>query len=315
MTTKSTCYSAPGRITLTGDHAVVYGKPALVCAIGMRLKMTFIPTKKTEYKDSIFPQLEKSVMNFLKGKKISIQKIGYTYSIESTIPIGRGLGSSAAYCAVISAGLLELFTGYEWSKEEINICAYQMEKFFHKNASGVDTSSSVMGGLLYYRKEFEFLKTISSLAIKIPKHFIETLLLIDTGKPNETTGEMVQMVGELFNKENEKTEQVLNNIEKTTKRIVVSIMKEDISFFKKSIEMNQKLLEQIGVISKKTKKILSDLKKTGVGKVTGGGGKKEASGYILFCTKDIDKCKKTLDEKSIPYVPFIPSYQGLIKEL
>ncbi|MCX6731248.1 MAG: hypothetical protein NTZ55_05350, partial [Candidatus Roizmanbacteria bacterium] len=128
---KSIRYSAPGKVILSGEHAVVYGKPALVCAINKRLSITFTVAHKTIYQDDIFPILEQSVVDFLTSKKQKIQKNNYTYSIESSIPIGRGLGSSAAYCACISAGLLELFTGKEWSKEEVNICAYQMEKYFH----------------------------------------------------------------------------------------------------------------------------------------------------------------------------------------
>ncbi len=312
---KSIRYSAPGKVILSGEHAVVYGKPALVCAIDKRLSVTFNSAKKTEYTDTIFPILEKSVSDFLIAKKITFNKREYTYSVESSIPIGRGLGSSAAYCACISAGLLELFTGREWEKEEINICAYQMEKYFHKNSSGVDTSTSIMGGLIYYRKEFEFLKTISSLAIKIPKRFIDSLVLIDTGKPNETTGEMVQAVGALYNKESDNMEMLLSEMEKTTKRIIVSLMKEDTLFFKENIQKNEDLLERIGVVSDKTKKTLMQLSRVGVGKVTGGGGKKESSGYIIFFIDDRNGFKEYIIKKAIPFMPFVPSYTGLVKEL
>lgn len=312
---KSIRYSAPGKVILSGEHAVVYGKPALVCAIDKRLTMTFTPAGKTEYKDAIVPLLEKAVKEFLKKKEIKRKDIKYTYSIESTIPIGRGLGSSAAYCAVISAGLLELYTGKEWSKEEINICAYQMEKYFHKNSSGVDTSTSIMGGLIYYRKEFEFLKTISSLSIKLPKRFIDSLILIDTGKPKETTGEMVVKVGKLFNEKGEEMEKLMNEIEKTTKRIIVSIMKEDTAFFKENIRRNEELLEKIGVVSLSSKKLLADLSAMGTGKITGGGGYKQSSGYILFFAGDSGGLHVKLKENQIDSFPFVPSYTGLIKEL
>jgi len=314
MKIESISYSAPGRIFLSGEHAVVYGKPALVCAIDKRLTITFTPAEKTEYKDTIMPILEKSVMDFLQKKQIKKKKIGYTYSIESAIPIGRGLGSSAAYCAVISAGLLELFTGDEWSKEEINICAYQMEKYFHKNSSGVDTSTSIMGGLIYYRKEFEFLKTISSLPVKLPKHFIDSLVLIDTDKPVETTGEMVQKVGQLFNTKGVKMEYIMNDMEKTTKRLIISIMKEDTLLFKENIQHNQELLEQIGVVSSSTKKLLTLLNKVGKGKVTGGGGYKGLSGYVLFYYEDLEGMRKVLNQKNISVIPFIPNYTGLVRE-
>lgn len=310
----SITYSAPGKVIVSGEHAVVYGKPALVCAIDKRLSITFSSSQETEYKDAIFPILEKSVIDFLNKKKELFEKTAYTYSITSSIPIGRGLGSSAAYCACITAGLLELFTGKQWSKDDVAVCSYQMEKYFHKNSSGVDTTTSVMGGLIYYRKEFEFLKTISSLTIKIPKKIIDSLLLIDTGKPTETTGEMVQSVGVLYNKDSNKTESILNEIEKTTKRIIVSLMKEDISFFKENIQSNQLLLEKIGIVSDKTKHLLSQLQNIGVGKITGAGGKKDASGYVLFYTEKMDECTKRLNEMDISYMSFLPSYSGLVRE-
>lgn len=306
---KSIRYSAPGKVIISGEHAVVYGKPALVCAIDKRLSITFTPAQKNEYNDDIFPILEKSVIDFLESKKIPYEKTAYSYRVESNIPIGRGLGSSAAYCACISAGLLEFFTGREWSKEEVNVCAYKMEKYFHKNSSGVDTSTSVMGGLLFYRKEFEFLKTIRSLSIKIPKKFTDNLVLIDTGKPDETTGEMVREVGKLYNTKTGETESILNKIEKTTKRIIVSLMKEDAQFFKDNIRENEILLEQLAVVSPKTNKLLTRLTKNGVGKITGAGGYKNASGYILFYCDDVSTLKDVAHE------PFIPSYLGLVKEL
>ena len=302
-------YSSPGKVILSGEHAVVYGKPAVVCAIDKRLSITFTPSSKTQYNDDIFPILEKSVIDFLSSKKEKFKIKTYSYSVESSIPIGRGLGSSAAYCACISAGLLELFTGKVWDSTEVNMCAYQMEKYFHKNASGVDTSTSIMGGLIYYRKEFEFLKTISSLAIKFPKNIIEHLVLIDTGKPEESSGEIIQTVGKLFNAKGSNTELIMNEIEKTTKRLVVSIMKEDGILFKDAIVQNELLLEAIQIVSQSTKKLLKTLSNKGVGKVTGAGGYKGASGYILFYCDN----ERVLD--GIIHEPFIPSYKGLTKEL
>ena len=92
-------------------------------------------------------------------------------------------------------------------------------------------------------------------------------------------------------------------------------MKEDLSFFRENIQTNELLLEKIGVVSDKTKILLSQLIKSGVGKVTGAGGKKEYSGYILFCTDDIKKSIKILEAEHVVYMPFVPSYTGLTKEV
>lgn len=308
-------YSAPGKVILSGEHAVVYGKPALVSAIDKRLTLTLHESATTKYTDTVMPIVEETVREFLKQKKEMIRDCGYTYSISSTIPMGRGLGSSAAYSATIAAGLLELFTGREWSIPEINVCAYKIEKYFHKNSSGVDTSTSVMGGLLYYRKEFEFLKTISSLSIKIPKQFTDRLLLIDTGKPVETTGDMVQQVGASYNANPKKMEGLLNEIEKITKRFVVSLMKEDMVLFKESIYENELALEKLGVVSPSTKKLLERMSKYGAGKVTGGGGKTKSSGFVLFLASAKKEMEEILEKEKIPYTSLVPSYIGLKKEL
>lgn len=308
-------YSAPGKVILSGEHAVVYGKPALVCAIDKRLTLTLTESKVTRYTDTVMPIVEGTVREFLGQRKETIKNCGYTYSISSAIPMGRGLGSSAAYSATIAAGLLELYTGREWSIPEINICAYKIEKYFHKNSSGVDTSTSVMGGLIYYRKEFEFLKTISSLAVKIPKHFTDMLVLIDTGKPAESTGDMVQQVGTFFNTHPARTEALLNETEKITKRFVVSLMKEDNILFQRSIKENESILEKLGVVSTSTISLIKKLKKNGVGKVTGGGGRTGSSGFVLFASNDKKELEHSLKKEAIEYAAFVPSYIGLKKEL
>src|SRR3989338_2438064 len=151
-------YSAPGKIILSGEHSVVYGKPALVTAVNLRLTVTINEGK---------PQI--------KDKKKS-----FNYYYKSDIPIGRGMGSSAAFCVATAAALLHFYTGREYDKQIINSLAYQGETYFHGMPSGVDVSASCFGGLIFYRKEFEFLKNISSLNFKIPKRIQDQLILIDS---------------------------------------------------------------------------------------------------------------------------------------
>src|SRR3989344_6370112 len=231
-------FSAPAKVILSGEHAVVYGKPAIVSSIDLRLKFTVTNLDRSSQdgnssKDILF--ISERVKEYLRKQKIKFEDKPFGFEIKSDIPIGRGLGSSAALCVAASAAFLEFYIGKKFSKEEINNVAYKAEKYFHKNASGVDVSASCFGGLIYYRKEFEFLKSISALNFKIPKKIEENFYLIDSGKPAESTGEMVEKVGKFYNQRPQFVEEVLNDIEKTTKRMVVSIIKADVVFFSKSI--------------------------------------------------------------------------------
>ncbi len=302
-------YSAPAKVILSGEHSVVYGKPAFVTAIDLRLTVSIQEGEKGE-KHQAIEHIEELVLSYLRKEK-PVSKKSFIWDISSDILIGRGMGSSAAFCVATVAALLHFYTGKEHDKQVINSLAYQAEKFFHGMPSGVDVSASCFGGLIFYRKEFEFLKHISSLNFKIPTQFQDHLLLVDSGKPSETTAEMVKAVGKRYNEIPKEMEQTIMQIEKITKRMVVSIMKEDLNMFAESIKDNQTHLEDFGIVSKNTKKLLSELSAYGVGKVTGAGGLQEGSGMILFLAEDIKKTTNYLKEKNIEFVPFKQDFDGV----
>ncbi|MEK9201496.1 MAG: hypothetical protein AAB944_00840, partial [Patescibacteria group bacterium] len=65
----------------------------------------------------------------------------------------------------------------------------------------------------------------------------ERLFLIDSGKPKETTGEMVDFVG------TKSVGKILDEIEITTKKLEESIVSENINLFKESLVNNENSLE------------------------------------------------------------------------
>ena len=310
-------YSAPGKIILSGEHSVVYTKPALVTAVDLLLTVTVETGKLTELDNRVKEALgycDGIVKTHLRKQNIKFKEEPYSFTVESTIPEGRGMGSSAAFCVATAAALLHLYTGKPHDKETINTLAYKCEHHFHGMPSGVDVSASCFGGLIYYRREFEFLKYISALNFKIPKNIQERLVLIDTGKPIESTSEMVKAVGKKYNTETASMEQTLIGIEKITKRMVVSIVKEDLALFRECIEENQKLLVDFGIVSKKTQNILEELSPYGVGKVTGAGGLTDGSGLVLFVMEDTEGFRKFSKDNNLRIVPFRQNFEG-VKEL
>ncbi len=307
-------FSAPAKVIFSGEHAVVYGKPALVCAINRRLTFTVykkVKENKKNKKNKMVMMVSDKVKEYLLNEKIKFTDKDFDFKIDSQIPPGRGLGSSAAFSIASVASFLKFYSEKEFSKETINNLAYKIEKYFHKNPSGVDNTASCFGGLIYFRKEFDFLKNISILNFKISKKIEENLVLIDSGKPLETTAEMVDSVGRLYNKKPSFVEKILNDIEKITKRMMVAIIKENANLFQQCLFDNQILLESLGVVSFKTKRLLKDLNQFGVGKITGAGGSADGSGFILFFAQEKEKLKKFLKEKKLNFYDFQLDYQGL----
>lgn len=295
-------YSAPAKVILSGEHAVVYGKPALVSAINLRLKFSLFESEK-KIKDKNILLISSEVKEYLEREKIVFKNKKFGFKIESEIPVGRGLGSSAALSVASSAAFLEFYVGRKFEKKTINNLAFEIEKYFHQNPSGVDNSAACFGGLILYQKKIQ----LTNLNFKIPKQFEKKLFLIDSGEPKEKTKEMVNFVSTKINNE------ILSEIEKTVNKLIISIRKEDKIAFKQCLIDNEKLLEKIGVVSEKTKKILNKLSKLGCGKVTGAGGRETGSGFILFFTENKKELEIFLKNNKIEYYQFVPDYQGLTR--
>lgn len=267
--------SVPGKIILSGEHAVVYGYPALLSAVNKSL----IINEKLE--------------------------------ITSDIPIGSGMGSSASYSVALTAMKMKLKTG-RINKNKVYEEAYLLEKKFHGNSSGADPAICTYGGYLYFRKESEKIKTFSKIK---PKRNLPDTFLYNTGKPIETTGEMVEMVGKIYKENPQSMINIFTNIEKITRSFLKYLTGEENADIKELIKDNEKLLEELDVVSENTKLIIRRMEKIGgAAKVTGAGGKKEASGLLLIYHPDNDKLKNYIEKEKLNLMEIKLGEKGLLLE-
>jgi len=171
-----TTSSAPGKVYLFGEHAVVYGEPAVPCAIERRARVTveersddrvrveaeeltldgFAVTWGGDADDrpdvNVPTPLVEAAMGYIDGAlaqardAADVPEAGFDITVESDIPLGAGLGSSAAVVvAGIDAATREL--GVDLSREELADRAYRVEHDVQDgNASRTDTFCSAVGG-------------------------------------------------------------------------------------------------------------------------------------------------------------------------
>lgn len=282
--------SAPCKIHLLGEHTVVYGKPALLSAINLRVKITV--GKKTDENFSLL----RNVVNKLIQEKFKVKKIP-DYSIESGVPAGSGLGFSAASSAAIIAALL-IFFKIKWDKNLINELAFEAEKVFHGNPSGGDNTTVVNGGLLIFQKG------VASPTTSKIKHFV----LIHSGKPVESTKEMIEIA-------KPKISSILEDQESLTKQLVLALRDGEEKILVEIIRKGQRNLESIGVVGKKAKKITRDIENLGgATKISGAGGVMMGSGMLLTYHKNPQKILKYAKQNNLEALIIKLGEEGLRQE-
>ncbi len=303
--------SAPGKIHFLGEHAVVYGKPALLTTVNLR--MSVILRAKPE--GSIANDKLKKIIEPIIKKKFNLKIIPpYELDISSQIPIGSGFGSSAAVSASYIAALLS-HLGYKWDLNVINQLTFAAEKVFHGNPSGGDNSTVVFGGLVWFRKETPDLKIIQQVPFTIPNKLSKNFMLINTGNPKETTKDMVELVSSKVKSQKSKFKKIFEDQEQLVRELVIALKEGDENELIKIIRAGEKNLESIGVVSSYVASIIRTVEKAGgAAKICGAGGKTKGAGVLLA----YHPTKNTLEEISkalnLPYFSTSLGVEGLRQE-
>ena len=156
MTSAAATGIAYGKLILLGEHAVVYGTPALVLGIGLEVRATASvhadgPTQLRLLERSCQPDIDSAdalarAFAALLGEGGA--PAGVQLTVEAELPPGMGLGFSGA-AAVAIARALEGLAG-EVDPARVRERATAWERVYHGNPSGVDVAAAMHGGCIRY---------------------------------------------------------------------------------------------------------------------------------------------------------------------
>lgn len=196
MTAISTEAAAPGKVILFGEHAVVYGRPAIAIPV-TQVRATAMVTEGEQ--PGILLQapdlgrdyrLEEADEGdpFARAVQVFISAAGLphlpdlTVSVRSTIPIASGLGSGAAMAAAVIRALALHFGDADLAQDEqVSNLTYQVEKLLHGTPSGIDNTVVAYERPVYFMRQQPH-NLIETLAVGRPLR----LLIADTGQPSPT---------------------------------------------------------------------------------------------------------------------------------
>ena len=189
--------AAPGKVILLGEHAVVYGQPALAAPVaGVQAVATVEPHPAAGQQGAgIWINARDIGRRYrLEGARpadplaqairLTLERLAprqpppaFTLSIESTIPIAAGLGSGAAVCTAAVRALAAAF-GQPLAPAEVSALVFQTERLLHGTPSGIDNTVIAYGRPVWFVKG----RPPEPFAVAAPFH----LLIADTGRPSPT---------------------------------------------------------------------------------------------------------------------------------
>ena len=238
-----------------GEHAVVYGYKGITIPLPQM-------TVDVELKETNIIQERDEIISF----------ISEACNINSTIPVGRGLGSSAALSIAIAR-----------AKKLTNIreIADKCEKFIHGNPSGIDVNQVLSDTPLLFSKK--------DGAIPLDFNLDSYLLIIDTGVIG-ITKETLKHIKQNF--ENYKS--YIDELGEITEKVIEPLKKKAIEIVGDYMYKAHDLLQKLGVSHESNDDVVNICKNNGAlgAKLTGGG----AGGCCIALSKTKENAEKIQNE-------------------
>ena len=311
---------APGKVILSGEHAVVFGNPALAFAIDNHITSQIIPQNDLSIMIQLngqpgvslpllsLPPLISSInerhISFL-NNRLPIQQViqypveliqyiigylielfawdlkhGFHVTISSNLPLGYGLGASSALILSVIKSFCAC-TNNSLSEQEVFEHGRQLEHLQHGHSSGLDIKISYSGGCWWQKESVRQPRTLP------PWEFY----LVNTGKPESSTGECIALAEKQLEKE-----YLLTAFSETTSHLDHGLIHGDYLTVIEQLKINHLLLCHLGVVPDLVKHFIIECEKNNfAGKICGAGAcRGNNGGFVLLLGKNNPAliCKK-----------------------
>lgn len=287
----STHASASAKIILFGEHAVVYGQPAVAIpvqdvrasaavSIDASVSSPIIEAKDLKIETALGASSPpESIIHIIKTielineKIVKLPKSGWRLTIWSKIPIGRGLGSSAAISIAIIRTLTKAMMKVIAPRELIKY-SFELEKIHHGTPSGIDNTVISLEKPILFRKDRE------PSAINPASMFF---VVGDTGI-GKKTADVVAQVAEAKEKNPDQYDRIFNQIGQIAREGALALKDGDVKKIGKLMNENHTLLQRIAVSSPELENLIDAAKSKGaLGAKLCGAGK---GGCMVAVAKD-----------------------------
>ncbi len=254
--------SAPGSLMLLGEHAVLHGKRALVCAIDRRITAHLLPTENDSveirsdlgnYQSPLADLAEHPSLRFvLQAIKQQREQLpsGFRLTIESEFSADIGFGSSAAVTVAIHAALMQWTNDKAPDNKELFSKSLETVHAVQGRGSGADLAASVFGGIVAYSTTPEFHR----LPVSLP------LTAVYCGYKTPTP-EVIRKVEQLRASDPDKYERIYSEMDLSVEEAVAALKGDDLPLFGLVLDRNQQLMDEMGVNTPELQDIVEALQR------------------------------------------------------
>ncbi len=356
--------TTPGKVILMGEHAAVYGRPALVAALGLRLTAKMSPLEQGQPCEIDLPQVEvheeielgaaiayaqaarqrwdhykqdpsSEAFAQVRGEdpahvvKVALGEAAqaaakqtgarpqrpFRLRIDSELPVGSGMGSSAATAVATIAAYYE-FVGADLDSPELLRLALETERRQHGQPSGIDSAAVVHGGLVWARRDLTGGVQLDPLEPSSP--LLSKLRLFSSGTPNESTGAVVAAVRAQTDADPLRYEELFDRMERATwgLRQELARQRENPLRMIALLRQYQSCLQGLGVVPPATEELVRQIEERGgAAKISGAGALTgQGAGSLLVYHPAAEEIDRWTFLKGLPRYPVRIGAQGLRRE-
>lgn len=276
--------SAPGKLMLLGEHAVVYNHPCLVTAVDQRIRATIETLNVLEfqleaedvkiigYKKSLSELGIGDIPKGVKFVEIALKNINEKFPLKTGIKVTTksefssqfGFGSSSASTVCTVKAVSEIL-GFGLTNKEIFDLSYKTVLDIQKKGSGFDVAAAIFGGTLYF---------LTGGKVIEPLNIGSLPLIVGYGGMKADTVALINKVKESFARRQDRLRIIYNEIGVLVNQAKDSLIKKDWKDLGQLMNKNQEYLKELGVSTEKLDNMINAALSAGAygAKLSGAGG-------------------------------------------
>lgn len=259
-----------GKVILLGEHAVVYGRPALAAGIERGVRARFTPAARTTmhlpaWGLEVAPEGESELSRALAAAMAEHPDAPpVRLELDVGLPAGAGLGCSAALGVAVVRALARA-AGEAPSDAVVAARALGWERVFHGNPSGVDNTMAAHGGIALYRRG----EPLERVWARRPLRCV-----IGESREAASTRAMVEGVARLRERDPARFDKTLEAIEALVQNAKLAVEGGDLRALGQLMDLNHSLLSAWMLSTEALEEMIAAARGAGArgAKLTGSGG-------------------------------------------